>query len=152
MLELDEAKQMSESTYDLGEYLRKLRREGEIEFHPGSLTEKVAYHTPCHLKSQGIGRPFVDLLSEISDLELDVLDTGCCGLSGSYGYDRDNYDISQGVAEDLYDSLNTGGADLALSECGACQLQMEGGTELPIEHPVSLLRRAMGEPSRSRDR
>jgi|GEM_PF-617315 len=149
VLDLDEAKTMSESTYDLGEYLRKLKREGEIEFRPRGLTEKAAYHTPCHLKSQDIGRPFIDLLSEIPGLELNVLDTGCCGLSGSYGYDRDNYDISQGIAEDLYESLNDRDVDLALSECGACQLQMEGGTELPIEHPVSLLRRAMKETSRS---
>lgn len=143
VLDLAEAEEMAESTYDLGEFLRKLWRKGEIEFELGALPGKTAYHTPCHLKSQNIGRPFIELLEQIPDFEVEVLDTLCCGLSGSYGYDRDKYEISQGVANDLYRKLEAADPDLGLSECGACQLQMEGGTGLQIEHPITILRRAL---------
>ncbi|MBS1248628.1 MAG: Anaerobic glycerol-3-phosphate dehydrogenase subunit C [Chloroflexi bacterium] len=147
-LDVPAAGELAGRTYDLGEYLQLLVEDGVLDL--GALepvSERMSYHTPCHLKAQQIGRPFIELLSQIPGQEIDVLDTVCCGLSGSYGLKTEKYDLGQDIGQHLFDALDESHPDLALSECGPCQLQMRHGTGLPTKHPVSVLWEAMGQES-----
>jgi glycerol-3-phosphate dehydrogenase subunit C len=146
VLKLNHASDIALHTYDIGEYLRGLWESGEFEFDLIPVPLKAAYHTPCHLRTQKIGLPLVEILMKIPDLKINVLDASCCGQSGSYGFKVEKQQVSTDVGRHLADSLTELKPDVALSECGPCQIRMHGESGLPVAHPISILRRALNLP------
>lgn len=140
------AADISSHIYDVGEYLSALIDSGEVQLDLNPIPLTAAYHTPCHLKTQKIGLPLVEILKNVPELTIDVLDAKCCGQSGSYGFKAEKYQISMDVGRQLAASLTSTKADIALSECGPCQVRMHGGSGLPVAHPLSILRRALDLP------
>jgi glycerol-3-phosphate dehydrogenase subunit C len=143
VLKIDGAEAINEMVCDLGQYLRQLLENKEISFHLHPVAGNAAYHTPCHLKAQKIGLPFIDILKAIPTFKVDVMNAPCCGQSGSYGLKKEKYDVSQKVSRTLTSSLTELDPDIALSECGPCQVRMHGVSGLPVAHPVSILRKAL---------
>lgn len=148
VLGLENAAEIAACTRDLGEYLRHLTDSGELQLDFKPVPLVAAYHTPCHLRAQKVGLPLVDILKKIPELKIEVLDAACCGQSGSYGFKAEKYEISSEVGRPLSDSLNALKPDIALSECGPCQVRMYGVSSLPVAHPISILRRALDAPAR----
>ena len=139
-LKVDDAEDLANRSYDLGEYLQLLVEEGLLDLGKfKAIPTRMGYHTPCHLKAQRIGRPFATLINQIPGMHLEALDTICCGLSGSYGLKSEKYEGGMDIGQHLFDALKESNAELAVSECGPCQIQMKHGTGLPIKHPVSIL-------------
>jgi glycerol-3-phosphate dehydrogenase subunit C len=151
-LGLSNAEELANRTYDLGEYLQLLVKEKRLDISKlKPVPKRISYHAPCHLKAQQIGRPFALLLNSIPGMQINILDTNCCGMSGSYGLKAEKYALGMAVGQHLFNTLNSTQPDLAVSECGSCQLQMRHGTGLPTKHPVSLLRQAVdGQKEESR--
>lgn len=143
VLGIEGAAKMAERTYDFAEYLNKLIKNGEIELDLKPVPMQTAYHTPCHLKSQKIGTPFIELLNRIPEFQVDVMGADCCGQSGSYGYKEEKYSISTAVGEDLQRSLQHLEPEIGLSECGPCQIRMHDLSGRPVAHPLTILRRAL---------
>ena len=52
---------------------------------------KVVYHTPCHMEKMGWSLYTLELLRLIPGLQLEVLDSQCCGIAGTYGFKTENY-------------------------------------------------------------
>ena len=108
------------------------------------LPPSVIYHAPCHLRVQGIGLPGLDLMREIPGLIADNADAGCCGISGSYGFKDDKYEISMQVGDRLFTSIKHSTAPVSASECGTCRVQMQHGGGKPALHPITILRQYLG--------
>lgn len=137
------AESLANCTYDLAEYINKLVNDNEVELKLVPVPMHTAYHTPCHLKAQKIGLPFVELLNKIPDFKIEVMNAKCCGQSGSYGYKAEKYSISDAVGNQLKESMETLNPEIGLSECGPCQLRMHDVSNRPVIHPVSILRSAL---------
>ena len=101
----------------------------------------IVYHAPCHLRAQGMGLTGFDLLQKIPALGVRNANAGCCGISGSYGFKTDKYDISMRVGAKLFKTMRESGAPLSASECGTCRVQMRHGGGLEAVHPITVLRR-----------
>lgn len=131
---------------DVFEFLLAKAGLGELagDFNP--LPVRVGYHRPCHLKAAGCGAPSRELLGLVPGLTVVDLDAGCCGLSGSYGFKRENYANSMAIGEELFRAVKETGVELVATECGACQLQIAHGTGAAVCHPGELLARAYGRP------
>jgi glycerol-3-phosphate dehydrogenase subunit C len=140
------AAEIGARTYDVGEYVNGLLDSGEVQLDLKPVPLTAAYHTPCHLRTQKIGLPLVEILKKIPELTIDVLDAKCCGQSGSYGFKAEKYPISMDIGRHLAESLTKKKPDIALSECGPCQIRMHGGSGLPVAHPIAILRRALDLP------
>lgn len=125
--------------YDALEYLCILADKDELktDFHPVSL--KLIYHTPCHLKVQGYGRPVFKLLPKIPGIELEDAAAGCCGLSGVYGYNKETAHTAKLVGSELKSRILHSSADLGICECNICRLQMQNGTNKQAVHPLRIL-------------
>ncbi len=54
---------------------------------------KVVYHTPCHMEKMGWSLYTLELLRLIPGLQLEVLDSQCCGIAGTYGFKSENYPL-----------------------------------------------------------
>ncbi|HEX3015582.1 MAG TPA: anaerobic glycerol-3-phosphate dehydrogenase subunit C [Desulfobacteria bacterium] len=147
-LDVPAAKQVGAQTYDLFEFLWKLYRQGELHTGFAHVDLAVGYHAPCHLKAQGIGTPSVRLLSRVLGVKISELDAGCCGLSGSFGFKLEKYNLAMQIGSGLFArakyGFETGEFTLVCSECGACRTQIEHGSGVTTLHPVHILAKAYG--------
>ena len=131
---------------DACEFVSALMDKGELSLEQCKPpVDRLAYHAPCHLRAQGIGRTGMEMLRRIPGLAVEDMDSGCCGISGSYGFKRNKYDIAMRVGAPLFDALRNSKANLAVSECGTCRVQMRHGSSLPAEHPLSFLLRTINK-------
>ncbi|GAB6153269.1 anaerobic glycerol-3-phosphate dehydrogenase subunit C [Desulfosporosinus burensis] len=135
---------LSEHIYDVFEYMQLLAEQGELntKFIPVPL--KLGYHQPCHLKAQGCGIPSIEILKLISDLQVEELDAGCCGQSGSYGFKQEKYSISMEIGQDLVQAVKNMGSRQVLTECGMCQLRIQNSTGVEVLHPIQAVAQAYG--------
>ena len=107
------------------------------------INKKVVYHTPCHLEKTGGSLYTIELLKMIPGLDVEVLDSQCCGLAGTYGFKTENYDTSMAIGSNLFEQIKRSNADFAITDCETCKWQIEENTNLETIHPVSLLAMAL---------
>jgi glycerol-3-phosphate dehydrogenase subunit C len=144
LLEIPGADPVGARTYDICEYLWMLHEAGELkrDFEPVNL--RVLYHAPCHLKSHGMGYPATRLLHLIPGLQLEEVDEGCCGISGTFGVKVEKYDLSMKIGSRLFAAVKAAGSDSVLADCETCRMQVEHGTGTHSSHPIELLAKAYG--------
>jgi FAD/FMN-containing dehydrogenase/Fe-S oxidoreductase len=142
-----EAEEVAAATWELTDYLAALREAGRLreDFRPLNL--RLAYHAPCHLKVLGSRRGGLELVRAIPGVEATGLDAGCCGLAGTFGFQRRHFDLSLAAGERMLNALRSADAPLGLTECSACKMQMEFAAGKPTLHPVKLLAAAYGLPA-----
>ncbi len=123
-------------------YLYRLLENGKtLSLKP--LRLKVAYHTPCHMEKMGWSMYTLDLLRRIPGLEVIVLESQCCGIAGTYGFKKENYEVSQRIGAGLFEQIETSGVDLVVTDCETCKWQIEMSTTKRCEHPITLLAQAL---------
>ena len=104
---------------------------------------KVAYHTPCHMEKLGWAYYTIELLKMIPGVEVQVLDSQCCGIAGTYGFKKENYEVSQQIGSRLFRQIEASGVDFVVSDCETCKWQIEMSTSKKCEHPISVLARML---------
>ena len=104
---------------------------------------KAAYHTPCHLQKLGNQIYSIALLKMIPELDLKVLEQKCCGISGTFGFKKENYAISQKIGSKLYESIYAANPEVVITDCETCKWQIEGACEIPVFNPISILVQAL---------
>ena len=99
-----EAKLVAEHVYDINEFLWLQHEAGRLktDFQPQS-GRYMPYHTSCHQKLHRIGRPALDLLGLVPGLIVEEMGVDCCGITGTYGYKHEKYDIAQAVGKPLFE-------------------------------------------------
>lgn len=104
---------------------------------------KVAYHTPCHMEKLGWGVFSTELLKMIPGLELSILDSNCCGIAGTYGFKKENYEVSQAIGKPLFDQIERIKPDYVACDCETCKWQIEMSTGREVKNPISVLAEAL---------
>ena len=120
----------------------RLEKGAELHFKP-DFHKKVAYHTPCHMEKLGWGVFSEKLLRMIPGVEFTMLDSACCGIAGTYGFKRENYDASQAIGKQLFDQIKTVNPDVVACDCETCKWQIEMSTGYPVANPISILAEAI---------
>jgi glycerol-3-phosphate dehydrogenase subunit C len=129
---------------DIMEFLLDLHEAGELplDFAPVEMT--VPYHAPCQLKSQGMGKPALEVLRLIPGLTVIDSEAICCGIAGTYGLKKEKYEIAQAVGAPLFDMVKRTNPDLALCDTETCRWQISQSSGVRTEHPIFLIHRAYG--------
>lgn len=104
---------------------------------------KVVYHTPCHMNKLGWSVFSTGLLRMIPGIELIVPEQRCCGIAGTFGFKKENYDYSQKIGSGLFDILKSCNADVVATDCETCKWQIEMSAGLEVMNPVSILAEAL---------
>jgi FAD/FMN-containing dehydrogenase/Fe-S oxidoreductase len=106
---------------------------------------RILFHAHCHQKAASATAGSVALLKRIPGATVDVLDAGCCGMAGSFGFEREHYDLSLQIgAMRLFPAVNAAPSDAIVSATGvSCRQQIMQGTSRQAVHPVVLLRSAV---------
>ena len=108
-----------------------------------ALPLRIAYHTPCHMEKMGWSLYTLDLLRLLPGVELVMLESQCCGIAGTYGFKKENYQFSQSIGAPLFQQIKESGVDLVVTDCETCKWQIEMSTSKKCEHPITLLARAL---------
>jgi len=140
------AQQLKFGTWDIFEWLRELHEQGALrtDFRPLAMT--LPYHAPCQQRAHRIGKPAMDLLQLIPDLDVRESQARCCGIAGTYGYKVEKYQIAMDVGEELFRFVREQGDNLTYTACDSetCRWQLEHGTAIPSRHPIEILAAAYG--------
>ena len=110
-----------------------------LNLEPG--TQKILFHSHCHQKALTNTEAPLRLLSQIPGSEVVPLDSGCCGLAGSFGYEIGHYEISQTVGErKLLPAVRELGPDGIIVTSGfSCRQQIAHFTGVQAHSPMTLL-------------
>jgi Fe-S oxidoreductase len=121
-------------------YRRQAERGATVcRFHSGP--SKVVLHGHCHQKALVGLEPARRLLSLIPECEVEALDTSCCGMAGSFGYEQEHYQVSQACGEDqLFPAMRRVSIDVVAVAPGfSCRHQIAHFTGVVAQTPMTLL-------------
>ncbi len=143
LLELDNS-HVADRFEFISMFLLKEFAKGNIpKMKPLNIT--VAYHAPCHLERMGIVAYTISLLKKIPGVDVKLLNAECCGISGTYGFKKENYEISQKIVKPLLDKVKAINPDEIVTDCETCKWQIDMNTKYDTLHPITLIARAMGD-------
>ena len=144
LLEVDNSAVRDSLTLATRFVFEKLEAGAQLRFKP-DFRMKVAYHVPCHLEKLGWGVFSERLMKLIPGVEFQLLDSACCGISGTYGFKKENYEASQAIGAKLFDQIRQVNPDAVACDCETCKWQIEMSTGYPVLHPISILAQALAE-------
>jgi FAD/FMN-containing dehydrogenase/Fe-S oxidoreductase len=136
---LHAAKTLADHTMLFEEFLlRQKERILGMDLKP--LNQKVLLHGHCHQKALLGNRPTIEML-QIFGFDVEDLLTGCCGMAGSFGYEKEKYDLSMDIAElKLFPALREKGTQAIVAAPGfSCRHQILDGVSQRAYHPVELV-------------
>jgi glycerol-3-phosphate dehydrogenase subunit C len=139
ILNSEDASLVAEKCYDIHQFLMMLHQKEELNLNLGKMDLTLGYHNPCHLRALGVVNEPVELLRLIPGINVQVFSDGCCGLMGTFGMKKKNFDLSMAVGKRLFQEIDASGVKEISTSCGACKLQILQGTHREAVHPISLL-------------
>ncbi len=143
VLGLDNADVRSSITLAVA-YLARLVERGEVKLvFRDDYRHRIAYHTPCHMERMGLTNYSVDLLSQIPGVDLVVLDRNCCGIAGTYGFKKENYETSQAIGAKLFTQMDAARPDFVATDCETCKWQIEMSARMMVKNPIEILYEAL---------
>jgi len=137
-----DAELVSENTFELTSYLLGLREQDKLKPAIKQITEEYAYHLPCHLCAISDEIASVKLLQEHCGAKVVELNAGCCGLAGTFGMQKKNYELSSQISANLKEVLEKSPVENVLTECAACKMQIEHISNKTVQHPIKILAEA----------
>jgi glycerol-3-phosphate dehydrogenase subunit C len=139
-----ESERVAKRIYDIAEYLNILRTRGHLDTDFARVSTSLLYHAPCHLKalSPDLVGYRIKLLSEIQGASVIKLETACCGFAGSFGVLKRNRRFSMQVGADLFETIKQASDCQVVTDCPGCKLQISHCANVPVIHPVQMLRQA----------
>ena len=101
----------------------------------------IKLHGHCHQKALASLAPTVKALELPVDYKVQVIPSGCCGMAGSFGYEREHFDISMKISElVLLPAVRSAPADTIIAAPGtSCRHQIKDGTGRIAQHPAEIL-------------
>ncbi|WP_226685618.1 FAD-binding and (Fe-S)-binding domain-containing protein [Stutzerimonas stutzeri] len=142
----EEARALARASLLFEEFLVRERDAGRMLLALKPLeTPRVLLHGHCHQKAFDALRPVEQVLRWIPDLEVKTLETSCCGMAGSFGYEREHYEASMQMAElALLPAVRQAKAgDLVVADGTSCRHQIHDGAQRTALHVARVLERAL---------
>ncbi len=139
---LDDAKQLAKRTFFIDEFIAREIDKGNInadQFH--SEQRSIILHGHCQQKAVGSLADTVKVLSLPKNYTVNTIPSGCCGMAGSFGYEKEHYNISMQIGElVLFPAVrNKQEACLVAAPGTSCRHQIKDGTKAHALHPAEVL-------------
>jgi Fe-S oxidoreductase len=139
---VESAKKLKENTFLIDEFISAEIQAGNISSESFTKENKdIILHGHCHQKALSNIEHSVWCLSLPENYSVELLPTGCCGMAGSFGYEKEHYDISQQIGElVLFPAIRNKSEGSIIAATGtSCRHQIADGTESVAMHPIEIL-------------
>jgi Fe-S oxidoreductase len=137
---------LATQSFLIEEFLAKEIAEGHITSENFTEEEKtVKIHNHCHQKALSNQKVTFDVLNLPKNYKVTIIASGCCGMAGSFGYEKEHYETSMKVGGlKLFPAVKKSEVDTLIAANGtSCRHQIKDGTDREAQHPVSILRKAL---------
>ena len=147
LMRSDEADTVAAQSYFFEEFICRLADQQalKLSFIRPLRPRDVLVHTHCYQKAFGTAEKVIKMLRLLPDTRVSVVNSGCCGMAGTFGYEKEHYDISMAIGEmALFPAVRAAGPDTIIAAAGtSCRDQIKDGTERTARHPISILAQAL---------
>ncbi|MDO9155502.1 MAG: FAD-linked oxidase C-terminal domain-containing protein, partial [Sediminibacterium sp.] len=137
---------LAQNSFTIEEFIAREINAGNIHANAFTTEAKhIAIHGHCYqkvLSSQNFSK---EILSLPKNYTVEIIPSGCCGMAGSFGYEKEHYDVSQKVGElVLFPAVRNKANDTIIAAAGtSCRHQIKDGTQVHALHPVEILFEAL---------
>jgi len=134
------------SSFLIEEFLSKEIASGHLKSEMFTLeTKEIKIHGHCHQKALSNQKVTFDVLNLPKNYRVTIIPSGCCGMAGSFGYEKEHYEVSMAVGElKLFPAVRKASEKTIISANGtSCRHQIMDGTGRQALHPVTILREAL---------
>jgi Fe-S oxidoreductase len=143
---LPASKNLAKHVYFIDEFLAKEIEKGNIS--AAQFTEEaleIKLHGHCQQKAVGSLADSIKILSLPSNYSVSAIPSGCCGMAGSFGYEKEHYDVSMQIGElVLFPAVRKHAETCAIAAPGtSCRHQIKDGTGHHAKHTVEILYEAL---------
>ncbi len=137
---------IAKNTFLIEEFLSEEIKKGNIK--PAQFTtntKKIKIHTHCHQKALSTQKVTFDILNLPKNYTPTIIASGCCGMAGSFGYEKEKYEISMQIGnQTLFPAIRKAKIEVIIAANGtSCRHQIKDGTERVAHHPIEILLKAI---------
>ena len=140
------AENLAQNVFTIEEFLANEMNAHKIDISKFTTkSETVYYHGHCHQKALSSNAYAETILNMPPNFRVETIDSGCCGMAGSFGYEKEHYDLSQQIGEDrLFPFLRELNTEVIVSASGtSCRHQIRDGVNKNALHPIEVLYNAL---------
>ena len=144
--DVNSATVISKNTFTIEEFILKEFESGTIRTNQFSTEKKlIKIHGHCHQKALSSTHATFSILNIPKNYKPTIMNTGCCGMAGSFGYEKEHYKVSMQVGEDtLFPKIRNTSKNIEIVAAGtSCRHQIYDGTKRIAKHPITVLREAL---------
>ncbi|GAB1855530.1 FAD-binding and (Fe-S)-binding domain-containing protein [Flavobacteriaceae bacterium MHTCC 0001] len=144
--DITSAEKIATHTFLIEEFLHKEIELGHIKPEQfTSETKTIKFHGHCHQKALGNQLSSFSVLNLPKNYKVTIIPSGCCGMAGSFGYEKDHYGVSMQVGgQTLFPAVRKADEATIISANGtSCRHQIKDGTNRIAKHPITILREAL---------
>ena len=136
---------VAESAMLIEEFVLFAQQEDDATLELKDRPESVLFHGHCHQKALVGTSKAMDVLRSIPGCDAREIQSGCCGMAGSFGFEKEHFQISMDIGEQvLFPAIRAQQGDFTVvSEGVSCRQQMEDGTGVRARHLVEVLADAL---------
>ena len=125
------------------EFLAREARAGQLEAFKAQLkpvSQPVLLHGHCHQKAFAAVTPVMEVLSLIPGAKPELIESSCCGMAGSFGYEAEHYEVSMQMAEaNLLPAVRARADAIVVADGTSCRHQIADGAQREAVHVAKLL-------------
>lgn len=124
----------------LEEFLASEAKAGKLQLNLKAATRPVLFHGHCHQKSFAAVTPALELLKLIPNAEPKLIESSCCGMAGSFGYEAEHIEVSKQMAEaSLLPTIRKSPDSWVVADGTSCRHQIADGTQRDAVHIAKIL-------------
>ncbi len=140
--EKESAKRIAANTFMIEEFLANEMEAGNIDLKRfGEHNQLIKLHGHCQQKALSSLTPVKKILTRMGNNQVHLIPSGCCGMAGSFGYEKEHYDLSMEIGElVLFPAVRKQPENVVIAAAGtSCRHQIKDGTGRKAIHPVEIL-------------
>ncbi len=141
----EQSRAVASRAFLIDEFLAKLKAEGSLNIEFRDTPRQVLFHPHCHQRSLAGTASSLNALRLAPGYRVELTGAGCCGMAGSFGYEKEHYDLSMAIGgQALFPAVNARGPDWEVAVMGvSCRQQIEHGTGRKARHLAEVLADAL---------
>tara|TARA_R110002124_G_scaffold267367_1_gene434573 strand:+ start:8248 stop:11175 length:2928 start_codon:yes stop_codon:yes gene_type:complete len=144
--DIESAKSIAKHTFLVEEFIQQEIELGNITSDQFTKEPKsIKFHGHCHQKALANQKSSFDILNLPENYKVTIIPSGCCGMAGSFGYEKEHYEVSMQIGEQtLFSAVRKASEDTIIAANGtSCRHQIKDGTGRVAMHPITILKESL---------